>query len=248
MEKEMKNEFILVDDNKERSSALKNSLVELNHVVSSIFHSTDSVHSFLEKKKKAILIINPLTTGLISGFDLYTICRKKLQITVILITDDLNIKNQEIFKNILPHGLLNLPASTNQLSITISVAINQYLKEQECTVDDSINKNSSSDFVFVKISNKLIKLAITEIFYIEALKDYVSINTVDKRFTIHATMKDLELKLAKYNFVRIHRSYIVQLEKISTIELPNIHLEEIKKTLPLSASYKEELLLKINTL
>ena len=92
----------------------------------------------------------------------------------------------------------------------------------------------------------IVKLNKEEIFYIEALKDYVIIHTPDARYTIHSTMKDIEAKIGSDEFLRIHRSYIVRIDKIATIEYPNLTLEKVEKTIPIGGSFREELYTKIN--
>jgi DNA-binding LytR/AlgR family response regulator len=54
-------------------------------------------------------------------------------------------------------------------------------------------------------------------------------------------MKDIEAKLGSTNFIRVHRSFIVRLDKIASIEYPNLFLEQDKKVIPIGGSYKEEL-------
>ena len=66
------------------------------------------------------------------------------------------------------------------------------------------------------------KLRTNEILYIEALKDYVVIHSINIKYTIHSTMKEIERKMGKEEFLRVHRSYIVRVDKIATIEYPNL--------------------------
>lgn len=104
-----------------------------------------------------------------------------------------------------------------------------------------VEGKDSQDFIFVKSNSRLVKLNTTDIYYVEALKDYVVINTLNTRYTIHSTMKDIESKLPHEGFIRVHRSFIVRIEKIAAIEYPNLILEDDKKTIPIGGSYKEEL-------
>ena len=121
--------------------------------------------------------------------------------------------------------------------------------EKERDVLYSIVENrDSKDFIFVKANGRLVKLRTNEIAYIEALKDYVVINTMDSRYTIHSTMKDIEKKLSNDNFLRVHRSYIVRIDKIAAIEQPNLILEKDNKVIPIGGSYKDELVNRINLL
>ena len=93
----------------------------------------------------------------------------------------------------------------------------------------------------MKANSKLVKINTKDIFFIEALKDYVVINTLDTRFTIHSTMKEIEQKMGKKKFIRVHRSFIVRLDKIASIDYPNLNLENDKKSIPIGGSYREDL-------
>ena len=109
-----------------------------------------------------------------------------------------------------------------------------------------IENKGSVDFIFVKSKSKLVKIKTSDIYFVEALKDYVVINTLDTRYTIHSTMKDMEAKLSWEEFIRVHRSFIVRIDKIVAIEYPNLQLENDKKEVPIGGSYKEDLLRRLN--
>ena len=127
------------------------------------------------------------------------------------------------------------------------MAIYKHGKEQEVVKERDLlfsiieNKDGGTEFIFVKSNSKLIKLRTDEIFYIEALKDYVVIHTADTRYTIHSTMKDIEAKMGNEEFLRVHRSYIIRLDKMATIEYPNLTLEKVEKVIPIGGSYRDDL-------
>ena len=98
----------------------------------------------------------------------------------------------------------------------------------------------------VELTGDPVDFRFNPVFFIEALKDYVVINAREARYTIHSTMKDIEAKLASAEFLRVHRSYIVRLDKIVAIEQPNIILENDKKSIPIGGSYKDELNRRLN--
>ncbi len=97
-----------------------------------------------------------------------------------------------------------------------------------------------TDHVFIKQDSRYIKIKLEEIFYIEALADYVNIYLENKRHTILSTMKAIEAKLPDDQFVRVHRSYIVRIDRIKEIEDNTIVMGE--KLIPVSRSYKENLM------
>lgn len=101
------------------------------------------------------------------------------------------------------------------------------------------------DFIFVKTEYKIIKLDLTSILYIEGLKDYVSIYTADERILTLQTMKKMEELLPSNRFARVHKSYIVSLEKINSIERQRIFIG--KATIPIGESYYKEFIRQIGT-
>jgi DNA-binding LytR/AlgR family response regulator len=110
--------------------------------------------------------------------------------------------------------------------------------------------NRIDDEIFIKKNSTLIKLAYDDILWIEALENYVVLNTENDKYTIHFTMKAMEKTLPKYKFLRIHRSYIVNLRKVTAIKEKNLILNFSGKTqeLPIGKSYRERLLKEIKTM
>lgn len=103
------------------------------------------------------------------------------------------------------------------------------------------------DYLFVKSDYKLVKIVMKDLIYIEGLKDYVKFYTVDSEKPILSlmSMKSLEEELKGKNFMRVHRSFIVNLDKITTVERNRIVFG--KKYIPVSEKYKEVFLQYINS-
>lgn len=110
--------------------------------------------------------------------------------------------------------------------------------------------NVGDEEIFIKKGSSLVKLKVKEIIYIEALENYVTLNTSDEKFTIHFTMKAIENQLPSGVFVRVHRSFIVNKNMIQTIKENSIDLMvgDILKSLPVGKSYRDTLLNDINVM
>jgi len=108
--------------------------------------------------------------------------------------------------------------------------------------------NERLEFFFVKADKKLVKVNFGDIIYIEGLKDYVIIRLVHGRVITLQTMKSLEEKLPDGRFKRIHRSYIVAMDKITAIEgnMVEVQEKERPKLLPIGKNYRDELLVLID--
>lgn len=96
---------------------------------------------------------------------------------------------------------------------------------------------NAPDYIFVKDGTKLIKINLSEILYIEGLKDYVCIYTTGRKIVSLQTMKSLESTLPKDRFIRIHNSYIIAFEAINEIEKDRVIIG--KSTIPVSDTYKK---------
>lgn len=96
---------------------------------------------------------------------------------------------------------------------------------------------SHAGYIFVKVENKMLRVELDDIIYIEGLKNYVSIFTKTQRIVTLQVMKQLEEILPPGRFVRVHKSFIVALDKIHSIERQEIHLKD--KIIPIGNTYSD---------
>lgn len=106
------------------------------------------------------------------------------------------------------------------------------------------SKTEMPDHLFVKSDAMLVRLNLNEIMYIEAMGDYVRIFTPKQRHMVLSTMKSFEEKLPNNKFFRVHKSFIVNLDKVEAIAGNSIPFE--KKMIPISKTLKPLLLEKLN--
>jgi DNA-binding LytR/AlgR family response regulator len=121
-------------------------------------------------------------------------------------------------------------------------AISKYLDEN--TVVPKPEKieliPEKSESFFVRAERKMVKICFSEILYIESLADYVKIHLSDKAVVSRETITGIEAKLPRQEFIRTHRSFIVALPAIDSFT--NEYVEVGKKQIPISRSYKKEVL------
>jgi two-component system LytT family response regulator len=124
-------------------------------------------------------------------------------------------------------------------------AVNKYLGENKVVEVTNIPKITpeKNDFIFVRADRKMVKINFSEITFIESLSDYVKIHLNDKTIVTRETISNIEAKLPKSNFLRIHRSYIIAIAKMDSFT--NEFIEVGKKAIPISRSYKKDVLLRL---
>ena len=119
--------------------------------------------------------------------------------------------------------------------------------EKALEIEESIKVNDDNKKeLYIKKDSRLIKIDCKDVLYIEALSDYVNIYTTTVRYTVLSTMKGIEAKLPLKEFARIHRSYIIRLDKIKAIEDGAVIINE--QTIPISNSYKKDFINVLNIL
>jgi DNA-binding LytR/AlgR family response regulator len=110
--------------------------------------------------------------------------------------------------------------------------------------------NNGDEEIFIKKGSSLVKLKLRDIIYIEALENYVTLNTNDDKFTIHFTMKAIESQLPSGVFIRVHRSYIINKSTIQSIKENSLDLNVggTLKSIPVGKSFRDSLLNDINVM
>jgi DNA-binding LytR/AlgR family response regulator len=111
---------------------------------------------------------------------------------------------------------------------------------------DAYLKDVHPDYLFIKENRVIRKILIDDIYLLESRGDYVKIYVTEKYHVVHATLRLFEDRLPPSRFMRVHRSYIVAIEKIDYIEENVLYLNNIP--VPLSDSYRSPFLKKLNLL
>lgn len=107
-------------------------------------------------------------------------------------------------------------------------------------------EDSKKEELYINIDRRLIKIDIPSIYLVEAKGDYIQIKTEDKNYTVHSTLKKIEDKLPSTLFLKVHRSYIINVSKIIDIEDNSVLIK--KDVIPVSRSNRPELMKRLNLL
>jgi len=107
-------------------------------------------------------------------------------------------------------------------------------------------ETTSGNDLYVNIDRRLIKIDIPSIYLVEAKGDYIQVKTEDKNYTVHSTLKKIEDKLPDSLFLKVHRSYIINIQKIIDIEDNSVLIK--KDVIPVSRSNRPELMKRLNLL
>ena len=228
---------LIVDDNKLARTAMKQlaSHVEYLHVAGEC-NSAMEAYNLLQKEKIDLLLLDIEMPGM-SGLELTRNLGKKRPVIIFTTVKkeyaveafELNVADY-LIKPVQPARFIQ--AIDKAREITDS-------NQRELQVSDT-------EFVFIRDTGILKRIRTEDILFLEAMGDYVKLNTPQKFHAIHTTLKALEEKLPTGKFMRVHRSYIVALDKIESIEDGTILIG--KNAIPIADAYRTALNNKLNLL
>jgi DNA-binding LytR/AlgR family response regulator len=138
---------------------------------------------------------------------------------------------------------------TEENSVQPPPLINFLWHEVEKLVDVGMSKKTKPKIVgpiFIRVKDQIISINLSEVLWVEAYGDYVNFFTEKTRYIVHSTMKAVEAKLPNDAFARVHRSFIIRIDKIELIEESQIQIG--KKLVPIGESYRNEFISKLNIL
>lgn len=243
--------ILVVEDESIVAKDIQVCLKKLGYDVVGVVSSGEEAIEKAEETKPDLVMMDIMLKGELSGIDAAEAIRKRNHIPVIFLTAYTDRNTVDKAKETEPYGYIIKPFKEIDIQTAIEIALYKHSREMEVRKERDlyyslVEKQDTADMMFVKANQRLIKIKYSDIYFIEALKDYVVINTGERRYTIHSTMKDIERKMPEKDFVRVHRSFIVRLDKIKEIDHSNVVLENEKKVVPVGGSYKEILQQRLN--
>jgi DNA-binding LytR/AlgR family response regulator len=168
----------------------------------------------------------------LSGMDFIKLMKGKARI---IITSAFKEYALESFEYEVLDYLLK-PISFDRFLKAVQKAMNQLTFAEE---DNQTKQAKNYIVVKTDAKNKLQKIELDEIVYIEGMKNYVTIHKEQQQVMTLLNMKDLDNDLPKDQFIRVHKSYIISIDKIKIIEGNQIFLKNVKESIPLSETYRQ---------
>ncbi len=176
-----------------------------------------------------------------SGFDFIQTLKSPPKI--ILTTSDRNFA-LDAFEYDCVVDYLVKPITKERFDKAIAKLKSFKMPDQKTTTTNA--QNETTDELYVNVDRRLVKISFSDIDVIEAKGDYIKIKTNDKNHIVHSTLKKIEDKLPNEMFLKVHRSYIINLSKIIDIEDNSVLIKQ--DIIPVSRSNRSELMKRLNLL
>ncbi|MDY7395094.1 response regulator [Aureibaculum sp. 2210JD6-5] len=236
--------IFIVEDEMIIGANISLQLQKLGYEVTGLVPKGEEALEHIKNNLPDIILMDIQLKGKLTGIETAKIIQANYNIPIIYLTantDDFYFNEAKTTK---PAAFISKPFKNLDLQRAIELTANELILEKE-------TKKTTTPYVldnciFVKDHEKMVKIAIKKIYYIEADRNYCRIFSKDKAFLIVSTLKDINEKLPEAHFLRVHRSYIVNLSKID--EVGGTHLIVSKKVIPFSKTFREALLNRLQTI
>ncbi|MCF6130061.1 response regulator [Flavobacterium sp. AS60] len=238
---EEKIKILIVEDEMIIAANISLQLTHLGYEVIGIIPRAEEVLPLIRQQQPDILLLDINLKGDLDGIDLAHLIQHEYKIPVIFLTANSDETHFNRAKAVNPYAFISKPFKKLDLQRAIELTILR-IEEENTKKENGVSEENFvlSDAIFVRSHDKMVKVNIQDILYIEAERNYCKIHCKDKEHLLVATLKDLEEKLLVNNLMRIHRSFIVNLFHID--EIANSHVVIAKKAIPISADLKKQLL------
>ncbi len=247
---------LIVEDESIVAKDIQNTLIKNNYEVIGVANNADTALNLISQNQPDFIMMDIMIKGNLNGIELAAKINEEYTIPIIFLTAYSDQSTLEKAKVTEPYAYITKPFKSSDIISAVELSLFRHKKDLErkrekemlFSIVDGKDVSPSSNMIFVKTNDKMVKIKFEDIFIVEALKDYVTIHAAHGRYTIHATMKTIEQKLGFSQFLRAHRSFIVRIDKIQSIENQELVLENFPKRVPVGGKYKDELYQRLNLL
>ncbi|MEO9893186.1 response regulator [Aurantibacter sp.] len=238
-----KKRILIVEDDMIIGANISMQLINLGYEVDGLVARGEDAIAHAANNIPDLLLLDINLKGVLNGIETAERINQLYNIPIIYLTansDDVTFKKA---KDTFPKAFITKPFNKLNLQRTISLVfadVNEVSKKSS-----ESNLEVLEDRIFVRHYGKMEKLMLKDILFIEADRNYSNIITKSGKFLLTSTLKSMEGKLPANQFLRVHRSFIVNVTNLDVVA--EDYLEINRKVIPLSKSHKELLMGRIRT-
>lgn len=244
---------MIVEDEFSIAMDIKLRLQKMGYTVTDMAtHYEEALLKLAEQRPDVVLMDIHLSRDK-SGIDTAEKVYKSFNLPVVFVTAFSDKATIAQAMAVMPFGYVIKPFKDVDLDNAITVAVKQhqallaqqaevnYLRTETKTADAPITTPAEPPHIFIKHKGQLEKIIIDDLIFLEALDNYTNVFTTAKKYTINTFLKDLHGQLPENKFLRVHRSYVVNVDAIQSIDDNMLYLRN-NTSVPVSKSYRSEFL------
>ena len=230
----IKSKILIVEDEPIIASDIEMILEDLGYDVIGIEDNAEDALSLIKKTPPDLILLDINLDGDIDGVMLAQDINTQFQIPFVFLTSNADKLTINRVKRTNPSGFIVKPFSEKDLQSNIEIAL---FSKPEKT-------NTPKNDFFIKDGGSLVKIKVDDLLFLKADDNYTRLYTKEKKYMLSSTLKKVAEKLPFDNFIRIHRSFIVNTNFIDRIKDGKLYIDKHK--LPIGRSYQDALFSKIS--
>ncbi len=237
--------ILVVEDEMIIAANIALQLKKLGYEVTGIATTGKETLAQIKNSPPDIVLLDIQLKGDLDGIETALLMQQDYNIPIIYLTANADDAYFMRAKKTNPYAFISKPFKKLDLQHAIELTINR-IEKNKSDVNVLEKSNVLTDSIFVKHNDNMVKIFIKDILYIEAERNYCRIFSKDKQYLLVSTLKEIIKKLPIKHFLRIHRSFIVNVSQIN--EVGNNYVVIARKTIPASKKYKSEILERLQTI
>lgn len=242
--------ILIVEDEPLIAMDIATSLSRAGYTIVGTTATAEKALELVEETRPDLVLMDIMLRGEMNGIEAAKIVRRDFWIPVVFLTAYSERNTVDRAKVAEPYGYILKPFTVATLRSTIEMAL--YKSGQ-----DARSRRDAMDLahvvahgpvvgqLFVKDRGRNVRLALDQVLCVEALKDYMAIHTQGRRHIVHSTLQGLLQQLPIRDFAQVHRSYVVRVDRIATVEAQGIQLEGYSKRIPIGRAYHSGLMARL---
>lgn len=246
---EQKVTILIVEDNPIIADDLAGYMEDFGYTAMPPVHSAEEALRAIKNNEPDLLLLDVGLEGEIDGIQLAGMVNEKYNIPFIYLTALHDNNTIGRIKETQPNAYLVKPVDEKSLQTSIEVALYNFTHRQTDAQEENNEEISGfikGDHFFIKVKQSLVKVFLEDVLFFEAYDNYSYVHTPERKYLISMSLKSVEGKLSGGVFVRSHRSYIVNMSKIGSIQEDNLIIAEHK--VPIGKTHRAEIMKYINLL
>ena len=243
MNANQKKNILLVEDELIIGEHVSRELQLHGYNVLDIITKGEKVPGFIAKTRPDLIIMDIQLAGQLDGIETAKIVSETHDIPVVFLTANVDDYTFEKSKEAFPYAFIGKPFKIEELVRTIEIVLERIEKAVQMSFEsnesESITTSQGEESIFIRDKEKQVKVEFSDIHYIQADRNYSKMFTKKKTFLISSPLKAVEKKINSQKLMRVHRSFMVNLDAID--EIDEYYVFITGKAIPVSKSYKQEL-------
>lgn len=240
---------LVVEDNPLHAEKADFHLAQLGYEVVALLNSGEQLIPLIKERQPDLVLLDIQIEGDKSGIELAAEVRANFDLPIIFLT---SFKEQFVFEKAmetLPDAYLNKPLDAKTLQHAIELAVYKHAHPTDQPSKDNYPASSYNGAIYIKVGDKLKKVTISDIIYINvSYKNYCDIHTAEKQYSVKNSLSEIEHSLPEQEFIRIHRTTVVNLNCILEINEKDMYVLTSAGELPIGNSFKPALIKRITKL